>query len=63
MKLFYYLYCIVFFCIVVVCALLLDFSDWCLNLVKRIHASIKRFNKRVYLSVLRCSWRFGKRCR
>lgn len=63
MKLFYYLYCIVFFCIVVVCALLLDFFDWCVRLVKRSCVSIKRFGNRAYWSVLRCSWRFCRRCR
>ena len=63
MKLFYYLYCIVFFTICVTLAMLLDFCLWCSKMAKRVYACVKKLFKRVYWSVLRCSWRFGKRCR
>lgn len=57
MKLFYYLYCIVFFAICVTLALLLDFSDWCVKMAKRVYACIKKLSKRAYWWILRHSGR------
>lgn len=63
MKFFYYLYCIVFFAIAVVAAMLLDLSSWLVKVFTRVRECIKKFCKRAYWSILRHSKRFCRRSR
>jgi hypothetical protein len=63
MRIFWVLYFIFLFSFSVVLAILANVLDFCIDLVACCGVYVKKFFKRVYWSVLRCSWRFGKRCR
>lgn len=63
MRFFYYLYCIVFFAICVILAMLLDFYLWCSKMAKRVCACIKKLFKRAYWWILRHSGRSKGRSR